>query len=117
MKATPPHALSVEKFSFSSTSCRMHSAETRTRARTARGDVPSPVEIAFTEVVKVGCFHAAMFGMPRRRPSIKPLNGYVCPGINIQLQKRTWPRWGNGCVIIFFAILARLAYQWGWPGH
>ncbi len=41
----------------------------------------------------------------------------IFPGLNIQLQKRTWPRWGHGCVIISFAILVWLAYQWGWPAH
>ena len=36
----------------------------------------------------------------------------LSPGVNIQLQKRTWPRWGHGCVISSFAILTWLAYQW-----
>ena len=39
----------------------------------------------------------------------------VNPGFNIQLQKRTWPRWGHGCVIISFAVLAWLSYMLGWP--
>ena len=38
----------------------------------------------------------------------------ISPTFNIHLQKRTWPRWGHGCVIMSFAALAWISYVWGW---